>query len=189
MSEYILLDAGHNAQTSGHRSPCGEIIEYKTTRIIVNRLRDKLLDAGFRVFLVHPTDDRVGNTENYDIRIRRDRSWSFVKAFLDKGIKNNAYLFISVHLNAYGNGREYTSPNGCKCFISTDSEFKSRNTLFCKLIEEEYQKAGLKGNRHVLPEDLDVHVLRQMPCPSVLTENLFMTNVSDIKILQSCGGR
>jgi len=70
------------------------------------------------------------------------------------------HILVSIHANAFGNGREWTSPSGWSVYTSrgqTRTDFSDGDAD----IEENF------------------YILRHTICPAVLTENLFMTNLSD----------
>lgn len=105
--------------------------------------------------------------------------------------KQNVIL-ISIHANAFGNGKEWTSPSGW-------SVYTSKGQTKADDLAEQLAKAAIKN----LPQmkmraeksdgDLDYeenfYILKHTACPAVLTEKGFYTNKEDLAILESREGR
>jgi N-acetylmuramoyl-L-alanine amidase len=111
----ILLDAGHGIETAGKRSPDESIREYKYCREIRDLIRNKLVEMGLQVEYVSEGDK--------DIPLR-SRCVKVNEICLKYGINN--CLLVSIHLNAAGNGKNWTSASGWSSFIYSAASNKSR---------------------------------------------------------------
>lgn len=177
----ILIDNGHGQSTPGKRSPDGRFLEFQFNRTIAKQIVDDLRDRGYDAELLVPEDDDIPLKD----RCKR------VNDIVAREGKQNVIL-ISIHANAFGNGKEWTSPSGW-------SVYTSKGQTKADDLAEQLAKAAIKN----LPQmkmraeksdgDLDYeenfYILKHTTCPAVLTENGFYTNKEDLAILESREGR
>ena len=177
----ILIDNGHGQSTPGKRSPDGRFLEFQFNRTIAKQIVDDLRDRGYDAELLVPEDDDIPLKD----RCKR------VNDIVAREGKQNVIL-ISIHANAFGNGKEWTSPSGW-------SVYTSKGQTKADDLAEQLAKAAIKN----LPQmkmraeksdgDLDYeenfYILKHTVCPAVLTENGFYTNKEDLAILESREGR
>ncbi|MCI7178016.1 MAG: N-acetylmuramoyl-L-alanine amidase [Candidatus Cryptobacteroides sp.] len=177
----ILIDNGHGQSTPGKRSPDGRFLEFQFNRTIAKQIVDDLCDRGYDAELLVPEDDDIPLQD----RCKR------VNDIVAREGKQNVIL-ISIHANAFGNGKEWTSPSGW-------SVYTSKGQTKADDLAEQLAKAAIKN----LPQmkmraeksdgDLDYeenfYILKHTTCPAVLTENGFYTNKEDLAILESHEGR
>lgn len=173
----ILIDNGHGSDTAGKRSPDGRFLEYRFNRTIATRLVADLIDRGHDAQLLVPEENDIPLQE----RCHR------VNAICQALGKNNV-LLISIHANAYGNGKEWTTPSGW-------SVYTTKGQTQSDALAEQLARAAAKN----LPQmklrtdhsdgDADYeenfYLLRHTLCPAVLTENGFYTNLHDLALLES----
>ncbi len=162
----VLLDNGHGIDTPGKRSPIwpdGSILlEYEFNRDIVRIIHNKLDFFGI------PSARLVTEKMDVPLSVRCDRANRYENAFL-----------ISVHANAGGgSGFEfYTSPG------------KTRADILATYMYEESKKEfpGLRSRTDYSDGDPDkeanFYILTHTRCPAVLTENLFMDNERECRML------
>ena len=176
----ILIDNGHGQSTPGKRSPDGRFLEFQFNRTIAKQIVDDLRDRGYDAELLVPEDDDIPLKD----RCKR------VNDIVAREGKQNVIL-ISIHANAFGNGKEWTSPSGW-------SVYTSKGQTKADDLAEQLAKAAIKN----LPQmkmraeksdgDLDYeenfYILKHTVCPAVLTENGFYTNKEDLAILESREG-
>lgn len=179
----ILLDNGHGKNTPGKRSPkwkdLPQIFEWEYSRMIVNKLHCDLTDLGFKAIIVVPEDTDISLSE----RTRRIREYE--KQF---GKKN--CLTISVHLNASD-----TTPSA-RGWEAHTYLGKSISDVYSKEFYAQAKKY-LSGSTRIRlggPEsdpdyDSNFAILRDVDGPAILTENCFMTNYEDCKLLLSDKGK
>ena len=177
----ILIDNGHGEETAGKRSPNGVLREYKYTRDIAEAVINRLAEEGYDAERIVLEDNDVSLKE----RCRR------VNEQCKKYGKDNV-LFVSIHVNASGNG-EWMNARGWCCYTSKG---QTKSDL---LAEELYTSASkhLPKDERIRTDKTDgdsdyeagFYVLNNTQCPAVLTENLFMDNKQDYEYLLSEQGR
>ena len=176
-----LLDPGHGGiidgiyQTAGKRSPKfpdGSILyEGEFNRDVVGRIIKLCQDNAINCI------NLVDTEEDLSLRHRVSKANLFHK-------ENRNSIYVSVHSNAFGNGREFNSAKG----ICTFHHYKSSNG---KRLAEALQcwLGGLTTfrSRGVRSNDTwaNFYVLRKTHMPAVLSENGFMTNFDDASALMN----
>ena len=179
----ILIDNGHSRQTPGKRSPLFDdgvtrFYEWEYNRKVARELHMRLCREGICNVLLVPEDD-------YDVPLteRANRANKYGK---------DGNLFISIHCNACGDGKEWNNARGWCVYTSKG------NTKSDKIATVFWNEA-----RKVLPGDVSLRkdttdgdpdieanftVLVKTQMPAILTENLFMTNKDDVRFLLSDKG-
>ena len=174
----ICLDNGHGINTPGKCSPDKKLKEYSYAREIVQLLSKKLIDNGYKVFIVTPETTDISLKE----RCRRINS---------EYLKNNKNaISISVHCNAAGGDGKWHSAKGWSVFVSLNASSNSK--LLAKTLYDEALKLNQQGNRAIPKGHYWVQNLamcRDTKCPAVLTENLFQDNKEDVNFLLSEKGK
>ena len=162
----ILIDAGHGIETKGKRSHCGTLVEWEYNRRVANVLKQELDKySGTETTLICPEDT--------DIPLK-DRCFRVNKIVTLNGRKNT--FLVSIHLNAF----TIDKPRGWEIHTHPN----------CLPISDEYANVFADMAGKILPPDIpirnngkpfksDFQILRDTGCPSVLTENLYMTNSND----------
>ncbi len=177
----ILLDNGHGIETPGKRSPDGLFREYQYNREIAFRVASELNDCGYDARLLVSEESDIPLAE----RCRRANA-------LSAGVGVQNAILVSIHVNAAGNGSQWLNATGWSAYTSRG------NTRADALATNLYTAAAkyLPGHRlrtDYTDNDPDLesgfYILRHTLCPAVLTENLFMDNVSDVAFLQSHSGK
>ena len=177
----ILIDNGHGQFTPGKRSPDGRFREAFFNREIARRIVADLQDRGLDAELLVPEDDDISLKE----RCRRVNAQCLLRG------KNNVIL-ISIHANAFGNGHEWTAPRGW-CVFTTKGKTKADALADCLAAAAIKNAPMLKLRPDYSDGDPDFeedfYILRHTLCPAALTENGFMTNEDDLRILESHTGK
>ena len=102
----------------------------------------------------------------------------------------NNCIYVSVHINAAGNGAKWMSAKGWSVFVCPTAS-QSSKTLAQSLCNVALAK-NLKGNRSVPFNRYwtsSLYVLKNTKCPAVLTENMFQDNKEDVAFLLSQKGK
>lgn len=183
----VLLDAGHTKKTPGKHSPKfpdgHRFYEWRFNKEVVCRIAERLLAENIKFELICP---EIETEVSLQERVRR------AKTYCQKyGTKN--CLYVSVHSNAFGNGEKWETPGGWSVWTSK-GETKSDKIadVFWKVAEPIIKEEGFGMRKELSDGDLDYeenfYVLKNTPCPAVLTENLFYTNRKECEWLESNRG-
>ena len=174
----VILDNGHGKKTSGKRSPVwpdgSQLFEWEFNRDIVSRICNMLDADGIRYERLVLEDVDISLKE----RCRR------ANAINDR--TDGQCFLISIHGNAGGGtGWEcYTSPG-----LTASDEIA---TALCTAFEHEFggkYRMRFDNTDGDPDKEADFYILRHTKCPAVLTENFFMDNPVDCRLMLSEDGR
>ena len=177
----VILDAGHGINTPGKCAPDKSLYEWSWNREIVAMLCERLygLEHVQTVILV-PEEHDVPLKE----RVRRVNT-----IVHDAKIAGKECLLISIHINAAGHGT-WNKASGWSVWVSNNASEKSKQ--FARIAYGEAISMGLHGNRVAPKENYwtsNFYILKNTPCPAVLTENMFQDNKEDVALLKSDKGK
>lgn len=170
----VILDNGHGIETEGKRSPDETVLEYLYTRELVAAIATALRADGVQVELLTP---EISDTK---LTIRTNRANAICYAH---GVRQ--CLLVSVHLNAAGSGASWLGARGWQVNVCLTASGDSKRLAACL-----FDEASLHFNvrrpdpeRKYWPQNLAI--CRDVACPAVLTESLFMDNKQDLEMLKS----
>lgn len=176
----IILGTAHLKSTPGKCSPDKKFFEYLYSREVCRAVKAALEDLGHKVFIDIEDDDlEVTTSQELSLRCK-------IVNDLHKVYKN--CIYISIHVNAAGNGLSWMKATGWSAYTTVGK------TASDKLAECLYDAAknNLKGKKlrtDVQDGDSDLesnfYVLKYTHCPAVLTENFFQDNKEDVEYLTS----
>lgn len=168
----ICIDAGHGINTPGKRTPLFKdgtfMKEFQFNVKVAGYLADELLKyKNVEVFFTHdhPTGKR-------DVPLAERTN---------KANNLKADLFVSLHANAYGDGKSFNSAQGTSTFIYNTAPKATLN--IASTIHEELVKSLGRNNRGL--KRANFHVLRETKMSAVLIEHAFMTNLVEAGLLKS----
>jgi len=176
MSKYTwLLDPGHGGiidgvyQTAGKRSPKfpdGSVLyEGEFNRDVVGRIIKLCQDNNIDCI------NLVDTEEDLSLRHRVRKANMFHK-------ENRNSIYVSVHANAFGNGKTFNNARGICTFhhYRSNSGKRLAESLQRWLADlTTFQDRGVRSN----DSWANFYVLRKTHMPAVLSENGFMTNYDD----------
>ena len=168
----VVLDPAHGEETPGKRSPDGRFREYLWSRMIIEKLSEKLDDAGFCV--------RETNTSKKEIGLSN-------RAGVCNMI-NGKKILISIHSNAAGNGVEWKTATGFSVYTTKG---KTKSDKVAEVLMSGFIKdfPELKARMDMSDGDKDTEenftVIQKANCPAVLIEWMFQDNKDDVEILLS----
>ena len=170
----VIIDAGHGIETPGKCSPNGLLREYAWARDCARELNLWLKNTpGFSPVLLQKDEKDVP----LPVRVKQINK-------LARSSVNS--LLVSLHCNAYGNGKEWTAPRGWSIWTSSGTTKSDRIATY--IWNEAYKKWGhaRKDKSDGDPDyESDFYILKNTICPAVLIENFFMTNKEDYDYLIS----
>lgn len=162
----IVLDPGHGGSDAGAIGPTG--VTEKSVSLAVSLKAQKLLaDSGYQVVMTRTTDVDVaapGVSDATELQARVNKA------------PPNAALFISVHCNAFSNGKA----NGMETYHAPTAVKGAR---LARLLNEELERLGGLNNRGV--KAARFYVMTHSQCPASLIELGFITNPREEKLLAS----
>ena len=176
----IILGTAHLKSTPGKCSPDKKFFEYKYSRELCKAIKAILQNMGYTVF-IDIEDEDLKVTTNQELCLRCK-----VVNDLQKVYKN--CIYVSIHVNAAGNGTKWMNATGWSAYTSVGL------TAADKLAECLYDaaKKNLKNKKlrtDYLDKDSDIesnfYILKHTLCPAVLTENFFQDNKEDVEFLTS----
>jgi N-acetylmuramoyl-L-alanine amidase len=170
----VILDAGHGGEDSGTVGVNG-VYEKDLNLSVAFLLRDLLAVAGVEVIMTR-TEDRLLYTEEQNIRGRR-KQYDLLNRLLTAKQHPGA-LFISIHMNAYPNGKY----SGFQAWCADSKE--SRELAQSMQASVEAQLDSGKG-RKVKTAGSNIYLLHNAEGVAVLVECGFLSNESDCRKLSS----
>lgn len=190
----IILDYGHGKNCPGKCSPDRSFFEWQFNREIGKEVARRLRASGYTVFETWTQDheplsnpDKVCNKTQLNAALNyRARRVNEICA--QYGTKN--CVSVSIHANAAGGDGQWHNATGFCVMVGRKASENSKR--LARLIYDEADKRGLRGNRSVPPSHYWVQGLAMCDntkCPAVLVEALFYDSRSDLAILQSAEGR
>ncbi|WP_299094216.1 N-acetylmuramoyl-L-alanine amidase [uncultured Metabacillus sp.] len=164
----IMIDAGHGYETPGKRTVDG-MQEYEFNRTVAKEMR-KLLTAydGVTVLFSH--------SDNRDVPLSERTA---------KANRENVNLFVSIHANAHGNGREWTSAAGIETYVYSSKPMAAYQ--LAKNVQASLVKHTSLKDRGV--KTANFHVLKETNMTAILVECGFMTNKNEASLLRSAAYR
>ena len=176
----VILDAGHGKDTPGKCAPDKSLYEWQFNREIVAMLCERLYGLNVQTVILVPEDNDVPLKERV-IRVNT--------IVHDAKIEGKEVLLISIHINAAGHGT-WNNASGWSVWVSNNASEKSKQ--FAQIAYEQAKLLDLCGNRVVPKENYwtsNFYILKNTPCPAVLTENMFQDNKDDVAFLKSEEGK
>ena len=170
----VALDAGHGSQTAGKRTPegyrehwinvsCASLCEQA-----LNRCNIEVFRSGW--------NDTI-STDDADISIAA-RQANIKAAQCD--------ISVSIHANAHGDGKSYTSANGIETFYHSNTSKILDSAALAKCIQNSLIQGTLQRNRGVKQQNLGMCNAYALGVrAAVLTEIGFMTNKNEAELMQN----
>lgn len=173
MVKQILLSPGHGANTKGKRSPDNSLLEWDFNRKLVRKIAEGLDAAKIPYVLLD-----MGATD-VTLAGRVARANTFGKNC----------LYISVHGNAAGNGKEWMKARGFAAYTSKGlTKSDEMCEVFMRKAAEILPSVGASVRKWSSKKwgwEENFYVLKNTIMPAVLTENLFYDNKDDCEIMKS----
>jgi N-acetylmuramoyl-L-alanine amidase len=159
----VILDPGHGAETIGKRSPDESLLEYAFNRDMAARIKAHLERHGVTALLTVYDDTDMPLADRCKV-----------------ANESGADIFVSLHANAYGDGKKWMKQNGWEIFVYKEGSFSEQ---FARAIHAETIPASGLADRGVKAERY--YVIRNVNMPAVLIEHGFYTNQTEVELLKS----
>lgn len=173
----IIINPGHAPNTPGKCSPDKTLREWEWNLETAEKTVQLLKENGYDVELARAMDEKVSLTGPVNVA----NNWC-----KKLGAKN--VLFISIHCNAAGNGKEWMNARGWSIWTSV-GQTESDNLATCIYYGAEEAFRGHTMRKQMTDGDVDYesnfYVLRKTMCPAVLIEHFFMDNKEDCAFLKT----
>ncbi|MBU7594640.1 N-acetylmuramoyl-L-alanine amidase [Metabacillus halosaccharovorans] len=164
----IAIDAGHGYDTPGKRTVDG-MKEYEFNRAVANEMKKLLVKyEGVTVLFTH-SDQR-------DVPLNERTT---------KANQEKVDVFISIHANAHGNGKQWTSAEGIETYVYTTKPKTA--TRLAQMVQNELISSTKRKDRGV--KTANFHVLKATSMTAILCECGFMTNKEEAALLQTLSFR
>jgi N-acetylmuramoyl-L-alanine amidase len=172
----VVIDAGHGGRDPGTISPYDDdFFEKDITLYIAKKVNGYLSDKGIKAVMTREDDDHLSDVIKEDLLAR-----------CEVGNKNDASLFVSIHVNAYDlKYKGAANVNGMEVYYynkkATYTDFTEER--FAQIIGDEIVKTtGIKFNGI---KSSPLSVLRNTEMPAVLVETGYITGKVDSALLAS----
>lgn len=176
----IILGTAHLKSTPGKCSPDGIFKEYEYSREVCKAIKIILENLGYKVFIDIEDDDLdVNQSKELCLRCK-------IVNDLQKVYGN--CIYISIHVNAAGNGTKWTNATGWEAYTSVGITAADRLVKYLyEAAESNLQEKKIRKDFSDKDEDKEYnfYILKHTICPAVLTENFFMDNKEDVEFLKS----
>lgn len=146
----IVINAGHTKIGKG-TGAVGKLIESRETRKIAYHLMELL-----------------SHTDHEIIPAVFDKSDNNLKEAVDLANRENADLFLSIHLNAGGG-------EGVECYTWNNRKLPLAVSICENISNLDYRNRGIKNGS-------DLYVIRNTKCPAILIECCFVDSEKDFML-------
>ena len=169
----VIVDAGHGGEDGGAVGIDNKTLE-KDVNLSVSLYLGKLLEAEGVNVIYTRTEDILLYDRNVDYQGRK-KSLD-LRARLDIAEKNPEALFVSVHMNSFGNAKY----SGMQVYYSDCIEGG-------RLLADEIQKMSRflspENNRKIKKANSSIYLLDRAPGTAVLVECGFLSNYEECSLL------
>lgn len=171
---FIVLDCGHSKKTAGKKSPDGRFLEYEYNRRLGKEIGQRLTELGISWCFTYATDEE----EDLALTKRADVANRFSKLY---GASN--VLFISIHHNAAGDGKDFVKASGWEIYTTKGDTVSDKYAdIFCEEAQKVLKPLGRKVRGH---KEHNFTVIYKTVCPSVLIEYGFFTDKEEMEWLMT----
>lgn len=171
---FLVLDCGHAATTAGKRSPDGRFLEYEYNRRLGKEIGKRLTELGINWCFTYDTEE----TKDLSLTERANVANRFSKLY---GASN--VLFISIHHNAAGDGKDFVKASGFEVYTTKGDTVSDKYAdVICEEAEKVLKPLGRKVRGH---KEHNFTVIYKTVCPSVLIEYGFFTDKEEMEWLMT----
>lgn len=165
----LVIDAGHGGKDPGALSKDGKIYEKEINLKILHELKELLDKEKIKVYYTRTIDQTI-----------------YLRPRVSLANEVDCDFFISIHCNA----NNYTGSNGTEVLYYNHENKNIKTKDLAKILNEEISKTvSLKNTGLIQMKDDDIFILANAVVPAVIIEAGYMTNLNDLKYLQSREGQ
>ena len=163
--------------TGGKRAPDSSLMEWEFNNDMQYRLKKRLEELGFKVYLVNPNPEKGSEVSLASRCSRANTYW--------KNQGKPDCLYVSLHANAAGTGG-WSTARGVEVFTASNASSNSKKAA--KLINDQIYKdvydvdKGFKNRGH---KTASFYVIKHTDMPSCLIEYEFYTNKDGVSLLKN----
>lgn len=171
----VIIDAGHGGEDGGASSTAG-LIEKDINLDIAKKLCDMLKKRGINVVMTRE-DDRLLYDRNVEYHGRKKKL--DLAARLEIAAKTDNAILVSIHMNSF------TDPkySGLQVWYSQNSP---ESLTLADIIQSKNREMLQPQNKRTTKSATSaIRLLDQAPCPAVLVECGFLSNVEEAKKFES----
>lgn len=165
----IVLDAGHGARDGGSIGTLGTVEKEINLRYTL-KLKEKLLNAGYRVELTRKTDDPLYLQDSPNKKL------SDMKTRMNIIRRANPNLVVSIHMNSFPD----KTVSGANTYYRKDDV---SGKIVADLIQSSLNKYCHAKNK--LGKIGDYYILNQSYYTAVLVECGFLSNIEEERLLNT----
>ncbi len=163
-SRIVAIDPGHGGWDPG--KTVNDTRESVINLKIAQKLKKLIESSGGQAILTRNENKALGKSKSTDMKERME---------ITK--KNNADIFVSIHLNSYPKSNYY----GAQTFYYSGSK---SGKILAEAIQEQLIKILDRGNKRLAATSDSYYVLKNTQIPAVIVECGFMSNPEEYKLLQ-----
>ncbi len=167
----IIIDAGHGGEDGGASSVAG-LVEKDVNLDIAKRLCDMLKEEGIDVVMTRE-DDRLLYDRNVDFQGRKKKLDLAARLAIAQSTDNA--IFVSIHMNSF------TDPKYSGLQVWYSQNFQESLILADIIQSKNREILQPENKRSVKPATSAIRLLDQAPCPAVLVECGFLSNVEEAR--------
>jgi len=166
----VIVDAGHGGTDAGAKAPDGTL-EKELTLAIAKKIKALNDEKNIKIILTRETDMNTGLHERVDL-----------------ATKENADLFISLHINSASSTPSFEreeSQKGIVAFISQKNKrFEPENKILGTIILNYFSQI-YPTKMEILRRNVGIYILDYAPCPSVIIECGYISNHGDLAYMKN----
>ena len=174
MAYKVAIDAGHSSYTSGKQTPSG-YKEHWFNVAVANYIDIGLKRCGINTLKVAWND--INSKDDTEVSLgERQRQ---IKS-------SNCDIAISVHANAHGDGKSYTSAQGVETFVHSDASCVGDSKKLANLVHKYIISGTKQTNRGIKSSAFAMCNCKNMGVKAaILIEYGFMTNAYEESLIMS----
>lgn len=194
----VILGTAHLGTTPGKCSPDKAFREAVYSREIVDRVEKELRAKGYTVYVDYKPLEPNAQIKSSYWKTEQNRELNYRSNYVNslcKKFGTSRCIYVSIHVNAFGNQGKWEDKRGW-CVYTSPGKTKADDlaTSIWNVADRwipKDNKTAIRADWSDKDPDFEAafHVLTKTKCPACLTENLFQDNKADVAYLTSEEGK